>query len=161
MDKSTERLIVQSYTLAEAERVLAQTPSASDNWAPGYPFVDELAILPRFIADFRENGDPAPFGPYIVRRRSDGLAIGGLGFTGRPDADGTVEVGYGLIPDARGHGFATEALLAVIEIARRAGALIVRADTAVENVRSQNVLLKCGFREVEWSADAVFFKRVL
>ncbi|WP_203585917.1 GNAT family N-acetyltransferase [Subtercola lobariae] len=157
----TRRLLLHPYTPAEAERVLAGRPRADDNWAEGYPFADELDILPRFIDDFRANGDPRPFGPYVIRRLTDGAAVGGIGFTGFPDAEGAVEVGYGLVRGARGRGFATEALAALGEVARASGARIIRADTRTDNIASQRVLLRCGFAEASRAEGSVFFERSL
>src|SRR2546421_6664584 len=60
---------------------------------------------------------------------TDGLAIGSLGFFGPPDSAGAVTIGYGLIPDARGAGYATEALRKLLEFARSQDVRTVRADT--------------------------------
>ncbi|MEF2977433.1 GNAT family N-acetyltransferase [Subtercola sp. YIM 133946] len=158
MQTTTPRLLLRPYSLAEAERVLARTPAAHDVWAPDYPFADEIDILPRFIADFRANGDPQPFGPYVVCRRSDNAAIGGIGFTGSPDDEGAVEVGYGLVASARGNGFAAEALAAAVGIARASGARLLRADTTLDNVASQRVLAGAGLVEVRREGQALYFE---
>lgn len=47
---------------------------------------------------------------------SDGQAVGGIGFKGQPQG-GCVEIGYGLVPSARGHGYAAEALVALLAVA--------------------------------------------
>ena len=39
----------------------------------------------------------------------------------------------------------TEAVRAFMELGRRLGVRIVRADTKADNLKSQNVLKKCGF----------------
>jgi RimJ/RimL family protein N-acetyltransferase len=49
-------------------------------------------------------------------------------------------------PRYEGHGYMTEALRAFLELGRRLGAERVQADTRRDNVRSQNVLKRCGFR---------------
>jgi hypothetical protein len=49
-------------------------------------------------------------GNYEIRRREGGQAIGGVGFCGPADENGRVTIGYGLIPSARGQGYASEAL---------------------------------------------------
>ncbi|WP_406386701.1 GNAT family N-acetyltransferase [Streptomyces sp. NBC_00211] len=67
------------------------------------------------------SGDPAPFGAYEIRRRADGLTIGGAGFHGPADAAGVVTVGYGLVPAARGRGHPAEALRALPGRTGRAG----------------------------------------
>ena len=58
------------------------------------------------------------------------------------------EVGYSLIEEARGHGFATEALQAAIDEAFAAGELEeMQACCVPENVPSRSVLTRTGFSE--------------
>ncbi|MFJ3175606.1 GNAT family N-acetyltransferase [Streptomyces roseus] len=95
-----------------------------------------------------ESGDPAPFGAYEIRRRRDGLTIGGAGFHGPADAAGVVTVGYGLVPAARGHGYAAEALRALLGHARAHGASGVAGDADRENTASHRVMAAAGMRLV-------------
>ena len=80
-----------------------------------------------------------------IRLTSTGEAIGGIGFVSAPDVDGSVEIGYGLAEPSRGHGYATEALEALVGVALANGATSVVATTAPENTSSQRVLERCGF----------------
>ena len=58
------------------------------------------------------------------------------------------EVGYSLLPEARGQGFASEALQAVIDESFDAGALDeIQACIIPENTASRAVLDRTGFRE--------------
>ncbi|AMB59831.1 hypothetical protein AWU67_14265 [Microterricola viridarii] len=147
--------------MEEAERVLAGTPGDEDQWEGGYPFADELDVVSMFLNIVAEQGDPAPFGPYIVRRQSDGAAIGGIGFFGAPDAAGLVEFGFGLVPGVRGHGFATEAVRGALAIAAENGARLARADTTPDNEGAQHVLRKAGMHEVSRDAETVLFEITL
>ena len=98
---------------------------------------------------------------YLIRRRSDGSAVGGIGFFGPPDDTGTVEFGYGLVPSARGAGLATESVELALQQAADNGARAVVADTDITNVASQRVLEKNGFVEVRRGAALVFYRREL
>ena len=71
--------------------------------------------------------------------------IGSIDFKYTPE-DGTTEVGYGMNPAYTGHGYMTEALKAFLGLGKRLGIRKVLAETVRENVRSQNVLKRCGFR---------------
>lgn len=71
--------------------------------------------------------------------------IGSVDFKYVP-RDGATEVGYGLNPRFEGRGYMTEALTAFLELGRRLGVKTVLADTLKDNLRSQRVLRKCGFR---------------
>jgi RimJ/RimL family protein N-acetyltransferase len=73
-------------------------------------------------------------------------AIGNGGFKGKP-RDGTVEIGYSIIPEFQRWGYATEAAQALVgwafghdDVAR------VVAGTLPESAASQAVLSKLGFR---------------
>ena len=55
--------------------------------------------------------------------------------------------GYGVAPEAEGHGVATEALLVLVAGARASGQVRrVVADAVHDNLASQRVLEKAGFR---------------
>lgn len=73
-------------------------------------------------------------------------AIGYLNFHGGPDASGTVEVGYTLLPAARGNGYALEAVRAAFDWATHVhGIRHFRASVAPDNERSLNLIRKLGF----------------
>ncbi|MEU1125010.1 GNAT family N-acetyltransferase [Streptomyces sp. NPDC005899] len=109
----------------------------------------------RFLATCANTGGPQPLGHYAIRRREDGLTTGGLGFHGPVDADGSVS-GYGLIPSARGKGYASEALHELLLLARASGATRVKGD-AGHNIASQCVMAAAGmgpavrYFEITWT----------
>ena len=145
MTESAPAVDLHVITPAEAARIVAGAPLPDDRWHPEYPLADELDVL-RPLAD-----DLAPdpvFGLMMIRDARDGLAVGGIGFFGPPDADGAVEVGYGLVPAARGRGLASAALTQAIAIATAHGVRVVRADTDPANLPSSRVLERAGFREL-------------
>ena len=75
----------------------------------------------------------------------NGTFIGDLCFKG-VRVDGAVEIGYGLLEEFQGHGYATEAVGAAVEWAlKQPGVTCVDAETEPDNVASQRVLEKCGF----------------
>ena len=141
-----------------ARRIVARDEQPGDDWHPEYPFADELDPLRSLAA--ASSTDPV-FTMYLIRRRSDGSAVGGIGFFGPPDDTGTVEFGYGLVPSARGAGLATESVELALQQAADNGARAVVADTDVANVASQRVLEKNGFVEVRRGAALVFYRREL
>ncbi|MFJ9776388.1 GNAT family N-acetyltransferase [Kitasatospora sp. NPDC101157] len=145
-DLVTERLILRPLTPRQARRILAGPPGPEGQWAPGYPADGDLAGARRYLQVCAHHGDPQPFGAYEIRLRADGRAIGGAGFHAAPGPDGTATVGYGLIPGARGHGYATEALRALLELARVHGAARVVGDTDLDNTASQRVMTAAGMR---------------
>ena len=79
---------------------------------------------------------------------SSSCSVGGIGFAGLPDDQGTSEIGYALDQKFRGQGIATEAVKALSEWAfQDAGLQIIRAETPVDNAASQRVLEKNRFQK--------------
>lgn len=141
----TDRLTLLPLTRGEAERVVAGD-RAGRRWSPGYPRDDDRDVARMYLG-----APPAEpwFGPLQVVRRDTAEVIGGIGFFGPPTAAGTVSMGYGVVPEAEGHGFTTEAVRALILYAEGTGRVQrILADTAHDNLASQRVLEKAGFRSV-------------
>jgi RimJ/RimL family protein N-acetyltransferase len=147
-DVGTARLLLHPLTVDEAERVVAGEPGPEDRWAPGYPDAFDVKGVSAYLATCSISGDPTPFGTYEIRRRSDGYAIGGLGFHGPPDGDDVVTVGYSVIASEHGNGYATEALRGLLAHVRALGVRGVRGDTDLGNVASQRVMTAAGMRPV-------------
>ncbi|MFE4257685.1 GNAT family N-acetyltransferase [Streptomyces sp. NPDC056883] len=144
----------------EAERVLllpmspaiAADLQAGGNggfvWAEDGP-ADGTREAGGIVTRAREDGTYRPgWGPYVIVRTSDRKAIGGMGFHAAPDADGRTELGYDLVPSARGNGYATEALKALSAWAfGRPGVTRLEAVTDEDNASSRAVLRRAGFTE--------------
>ncbi|MFD8667696.1 GNAT family N-acetyltransferase [Streptomyces microflavus] len=145
-DLVTARLVLHPMTASEAQRVVAGKSDSGARWAPGYPTDGDVSAARRFLATCASTGDPQPFGNYEIRRREDGQAIGGPGFHGPADTDGSVTIGYGLIPSVRGKGYATEALRGLLLFARARGATRVKGDADHDNIASQRVMLAAGMQ---------------
>ncbi len=150
----TERmeLVPATVPLLEAElashdelgaRLDARVPP---DWPPGEY---DRAVAEYFRQRLRESPAAAGwFGWYAIRRvpGEDRVLVGAAGYLGPPDPDGTVEIGYSIVPGHRGRRYATEIAEALVRQAwsvpevRR-----VIAHTAAENAGSVTVLEKCGF----------------
>ncbi|MDF0528848.1 GNAT family N-acetyltransferase [Tsukamurella sp. 8F] len=151
----TSRLTLESITPELAARIVSRDRRTGDDWHAEYPLLEELSLL-RTLA---RTHDPDPvFTLYMIRRRDDHIAIGGIGYFGPPDPDGRVRIGYGVVPAARRRGFATEALRAAIAFAADRGAATIAADTLAGNSASQKVLIKAGLSEVARSGSVLYFE---
>lgn len=81
--------------------------------------------------------------------KATGELYGTVG-AGRHDDLGEPEIFYDLLPEHRGHGYATEAAAAVTAWALETYALPYLIGTAaVDNVSSQRVLERCGYEFVD------------
>lgn len=124
-------------------------PGVRGRWHPDFPREDDVDAASLWHED-------DIWGPRSIVRGV--TVLGSVGFFGPPDAgatdadspeadptdQGEVEVGYGLVPEARGWGFATEALRALL-VETDAMGVRVRASVRPENAASLRVLAKCGF----------------
>jgi RimJ/RimL family protein N-acetyltransferase len=144
-DVRTARLQLHAIDVAEGERIVARSPGSEDSWASDFPFEGDVGAVGGFLGATSASGEQQPFGYYRVTRLTDGRAVGGVGFKGRP-AGGCVEIGYGLVPSARGHGYAAEAVVPLLAVAAGHGLSRVVADTTLDNIASQRTLLRAGFR---------------
>ncbi len=135
-DLRTLRLSLHAIDTAEGERIIARRAGAEDVWGEDFPFDGDVIGVTAFLRATAAHGDQRPFGHYRITRSVDGMAIGGIGFKGQPH-DGCVELGYGLAPTARGHGYAAEALVALLGVAAQHGLARAVADTTKDNVASQ------------------------
>jgi ribosomal-protein-alanine N-acetyltransferase len=110
---------------------------------PDWPQADLLDVLPLQAAAAR--GEER-FGLWVIIERSSKTVVGDIGFMGPPDQDGSVEMGYSVIPDQRRRGYATEAARALVDWARRqpgVGSVVAICDN--ENVPSIRLLERIGF----------------
>jgi len=109
------------------------------------------------VGGWLSHGDPV-FADFVIVERASGQAVGTIGFFGPPDETGTVMIGYGLVEPARGHGYATEALRALVGYAAgQPGAKRMIADPEKGNAPSQRVLSKAGFTQTHETDDAVWY----
>lgn len=155
---ATERLLLHPLSVAESERIVAREAGPGDRWAEGYPGEGDVVAAGAFLRGVAERGDPGPYRTYQVRLPEDGVAVGGIGFHGPPDPDGAVTVGYGILPGVRGRGYASEALRALIGIAREAGARAVRGDADPENTASHRVMEAAGMLRVGEDSELVHYR---
>ena len=120
----------------------------------GYPAAEGLQgfyksgdVSPKWLAALRTSVGPDPWRHgFFVLLRERGCVIGGAGYKGPPDADGMVEIAYGIAPEYQGQGYATEAATALLNYAFSDGRVrLARAHTLPEANASTHVLKKCGF----------------
>ncbi len=155
-DPRTSRLQLHAIDVAEAERIVARQAGPDDAWVPDFPFEGDIGAVGGFLRTTAEHGEQRPFSYYRITRLADGRAIGGIGFKGQPE-NGTVEIGYGLVPSARGHGYAAEAVVALLTVAAEHGVSKVVADTTLDNIASQRTLIRAGFRHVGTMDDGFHY----
>ena len=117
-------------------------------WPP--PLYDQGAMdwMAKYL---EENADAGGWTFYFIilpagDAEGQGTLIGGVGFKGTPSDDGTVEIGYSMVPQFQRSGYATEAAGALVRWAfSQPGVTRVIAETYPELLPSIRVLEKNNF----------------
>ncbi|MFC5217832.1 GNAT family N-acetyltransferase [Streptomyces coerulescens] len=141
----TDRLTLQGVTPAAATD-LHTGGDGGFEWVDGGPFQGTRDAAGMMVKAYGEGVHRPEWGLFVLVRREDGRAIGGIGFHGVPDDEGLAEVGYDLTEAARGQGYATEALRALSAHSLshdEAQALI--AAIHEDNAPSQGVAARAGY----------------
>ncbi|MEW1996102.1 GNAT family N-acetyltransferase [Streptomyces coelicoflavus] len=140
-----ERLTLQGLTPAAATD-LAAGGDGGFAWIDGGPYQGTRDAAGMLVKAYETGVHRPVWGVFVLVRREDGRAVGGIGFHGVPDEKGRVEIGYDLAAAARGNGYATEGLRALTDWALgREAVTSVRATTEPENTASQAVIARAGF----------------
>jgi ribosomal-protein-alanine N-acetyltransferase len=107
-----------------------------------WPMHRTIADTNAFLSWSETDWERWPAGSYLVFSRS-GILLGGTGLSFKTPV--FAATGYVFARDAWGHGFATESLQAMVELARALGVLRLEAECHVEHRASARVMEKCGF----------------
>lgn len=149
----TDRLRLEGVTPAAATDLSAGGTGGFD-WIEGGPFDGTREAAGMVVKSYEAGVHRPEFGLYVLVRREDDRAVGGIGFHGVPDEDGKAEIGYDLAEAARGNGYATEALRALKEWALpRADVRSLFATIEPANTPSQAVIARAGFVRVSEELD--------
>ncbi|UDY22151.1 GNAT family N-acetyltransferase [Nocardioides sp. Kera G14] len=143
---STDRLTLPLWDARDVAAIRGEIPR-SPHWHPDFPRQDDADA-----ATMWHEGDM--WGPRSIVRGQ--TVLGSIGFFGPPTAavDGVqeTEVGFGLVEEARGWGFATEALCACVTAAEAQGVRL-RASVEPTNKESLRVLAKAGLTTLRGAND--------
>ncbi len=142
--------LVHVRTELESPEQLATLLGAavSTEWPTGEYDRDAMEF---FRACLEEGGKEVEgwYGWYAVREadlESPRTLVGAGGYFGPPDAEGTVEIGYSVLPKWQRRGYASEIVRMLVEHAFTFAQVVrVIAHTTEANSASIAVLLRCGF----------------
>jgi RimJ/RimL family protein N-acetyltransferase len=146
----TDRLLLRPWRVAEAA-VQRELWAERDPRVPPHRRID--ADGRPTLEDFEEGiraAEPSSTALLAIERRAEGDVIGYCGLVdGERGADGEPELAFELLRRVWGHGYATEAALAVMDRARSSGHERLWATVWDWNTASRRVLAKLGFTETE------------
>jgi [ribosomal protein S5]-alanine N-acetyltransferase len=143
---------IRALLAGDAKRLKQLTGAAFPQPVAPPPYMAES--LPVVGTRLRTSPAEAPWWNWLVVRPEDGEAVGSVAFGGKPDAAGAVLIGYAMYPGHEGHGYATEAVKAMVEWAfAQPGVTTVRALAPVWNTPAVHVAEKVGMRPVASDED--------
>lgn len=107
-------------------------------------------IRDALIKSYKENG----FGLYKMIEKQEKQPIGICGLLKRPDLD-YPDIGFAMLPEYEGNGYAFEAAKATLEYAETTlGLRVILAITIMKNTRSKKLLERIGLQQI----DVINFK---
>ncbi|GCE22707.1 GNAT family N-acetyltransferase [Dictyobacter kobayashii] len=129
------------YDRGEMAKILvAQVP---EDW----PGPDFEPVLPLLLDGFEREPDHEAWDGAIVLEGDERVLIGAMGLKGGPDEEGTVDLGYNILPAYQNQGYATEMARALVAWAFERGDVHkVIADCLPDNQGSIRVLEKLGMK---------------
>jgi RimJ/RimL family protein N-acetyltransferase len=129
-------------------RLLVPTPAEVLARIDAMSPAERAEVSPDWLARVRTASTPDPWIlGFSMMNRTSGAVIGSCAFKAPPDAEGIVEIAYGVEGEHQGRGYATEAAGAMVEFAFASGLVrLVRAHTRPGNAASQRVLARNAFQ---------------
>ena len=141
----TERLIVRWMNLGDTQFVIdilnsrGWIKNIGDRKVRTISDAEEY-LNSKVLPDYKSSG----FGMYLIERKSDGKCIGMTGLVDRPGLDG-IDIGFALLDNETGKGYAFEASLPLIPHAKEQELKLLKAITRPSNKPSRSLLEKLGF----------------
>lgn len=148
----TDRLIIRPLTYGQLIKYMRSDHTletelnlnqSSRSLSPELQEALEQTILPN-VAD--TNKDYLYSTLWTIISKKDNEMVGDLCFTGEPNADGEIEIGYGTYEKYRNKGYMTEAVGGMIKwAAKQPGIQSIFAATGKSNIASFSILEKNNF----------------
>ncbi|WP_261132306.1 GNAT family N-acetyltransferase [Bacillus sp. Marseille-Q3570] len=148
----TERLRMIDFKLELVNTIVTDKTKLKPHFGikahEDWPMKDYAEILPLKLEELRENPSKAVWSGLIIEKETE-IIVGDMGCKGGPDAEGTVDIGYSIVPEKQGQGFATEMATGLIRwLFLEQKVTQVKADCLKTNRPSIRVLEKIGMKQV-------------
>jgi ribosomal-protein-alanine N-acetyltransferase len=160
-----DRLVLIPITLEMTKSLIAGSNEeiekigikANENW----PTEDTMDILPIINRSLERDLEPSGFETWMIIKKDNMQVIGDIGFHGKPNEKGEVEVGYGIVELERRKGFGFEAVKAIMNwVYSQNEVKVIKADCLIDNKPSARILEKVGMKEINRDQDLIFWELV-
>lgn len=158
----TERLLMIPYTIEICENILAGNFELLYNKGyikgKSWPDEDVLDTIPRILKNLSKNNYATGFESWLIIKKSTNEIIGDLGFKGYQDETQSIDLGYGIIAEERGNGYAEEASKQLINWAMTFDFIKeITANCLIYNFQSIKLLHKLNFVQKKVANDMVYW----
>lgn len=149
----TNRLIMTTFTVEMMEKVLNDKAAFSEEFSfnvhSEWPLPEYHQFFPYKINKFKETPIENKWEGLIIHKGTNTI-IGDMGFKGSPNEEGAINIGYSIVPDQRGKGYASEMGKAFVQWGlSQPGVKTVVATCSPDNQPSIKVLQKIGLQCIE------------
>ena len=164
MELKTERIHLFPITLDLAQTLMKNSLAFYYKfqlpWNKNWPHDGLKALMPMYAERLENDSDELGFGPWVMIDSAGDHVIGDIGFKGRPDGEGNVEIGYHVVTSERNYGYASKAVQTLCEWAfKHPDVKGIEAQCDKDNIPSQKVLINNGFNHTGRSMDILVFKK--
>lgn len=119
---------------------------------------DTKDILPIINQALASNEAPSGFEFWMIVQCEEQTVIGDIGFHGKPDVHGDVEIGLGLVEQAQGNGYGSEAFNGIIHwLKTQKDVKKLYANCLIDNPASNHLLIKNGMKEIYRNTHSIYF----
>ena len=155
MEFETARLKCRNLTLSEYDSF---ETSKVLNWSDLKDPYGHLAIGPNPLSHriprVKKDNKFAEIGLVLAIEKKTNILVGSAGFHDFPNADGMIEIGFGIVPEMQGQGFGQELLIGMwISILKNPEVQVLRYTVSPENKISLHIIEKFQFKKVGEQID--------
>lgn len=161
----TERLVLIPVTLDITRSLMQKKTDQLEKLGivtdGTWPTNDTMDILPIINKSLEKDKIPSGFEFWMIIKKDNFKVIGDIGFHGKPDEKGEVEIGYGLIPEEWSKGFGYEAVRAIMDwTLSQESVKVIKADCLINNIPSARILEKAGMKEINRDTNLIYWELV-
>ncbi|MFS0553941.1 GNAT family N-acetyltransferase [Brevibacillus sp. 179-C9.3 HS] len=160
----TQRLMLIPFTHRIATNILRENYEELTDMGltlgKGWPDQDAIDTMPKIMKALDLVGEPTGFESWMIISTDGMKIIGDAGFKGRPNAEGEVDIGYGIIEAERKKGYAIEAATGLANWAlSQPEVKKITAKCLLDNIDSAKVLVKMGFEEIKRDDTMIYWSK--
>jgi len=164
MNIETKRLTLFPTELKHFELILESKNYLSEYLGVNVPdtFPESKDALPWFYDLIKTDETLVGWISFWALHRADNTLIGDIGFKGKPDENGKIEIGYSIISEYRKQGFAKEIVEAFLKFGfSKTAVKVIEAQTKTDNIGSIKILERLAMKQsgtVEDPQDGTMFQ---